>query len=574
MARQNDNLVKVVTTTGTHNLWYGILKKIPSFSDKLKETEELILSLPITSDELWYLFEIYSQGLDTSDINLSEWKLSILKFKCGISSKNVLSKFKLQPIPNLSLDNFNRICCSSGYITMAAFSEVSDYLSKIFPENFGNIYGYMGPETKTSAFIECSLRPKSKSETKQFGTNHSYNVSRAGEMVTYSIFRAILPPLPKGCKWKSTIYRDLIKNITLRMNELIITDMSGSQNFTEIQTSGLFSKLTHNYHTLSEQEQFLASQTNMYISLPLMLPWNLDKKSAWPVCTTPYNECIIGLTIPDIKKLVDGYCPGIEDLEFIDSCVSATYVMMNNDIRHNMGRLAHLRGKEKSVKIVYAPTSEPENEKTDSGDDTDFEDDDDDWVKNTFVDDKPTSQSESNFTQPISNKNKINPYSFHPPFDFQYTFIQTNKAILKGSDQTTEVALHFSKPVTTLILNFKSSIGDTFPNNIIFPFTDVVLFYENTPAFCWNAIDARDFLWRKCGRKPPKSGHSFLLPLTPDAFNKNVVPSCPDFSKLNSVRLVFSHNSDWIGEDWDIEISAYSYDIVRVAGGSMGKPFM
>lgn len=595
----NDSLVRVKTTTGSHQLWFGILKSIPTFQDRIagtyksppwknkdkdenkeEDSSHKCISLQITSDELWSLFEIYAEKIDISETDLSEWEWSILQFKCGIS-ESAISKFKSQPFSNFSLKGIKNVMVSSAFITMATFSELDKMVNKLSPLNIGNVYGYMYGDSKC-AFIESALR--CNSEEGNFGKCASYRLHRAGDVVTFSVFRAILPALPKGCIWRKTLYRDLIERIRFRANQLYVTSLTGAQNLSEAESSGIFPEITNNYLSLSDEERTWASETKMYVVLPLMLPWMMNKKEALAVKDIPCNDLIIELEFGNIQDLVEYSCgdENIDNINFVESEVCVDYIILPCEDRLKKG------GPHEGGKVQKKPS-----QKEDSNEEKNSEDHDNDWVRNTFISEGPRAipigRTPSPGTQTnclrlevltdqgggrkigFSSDAETTPSS---SYDMKITTFQDGIHHMRGTDKSTEIPLNFSYIVPGLILHFKSDVGDMLCGKIIYPFTDVVLRYENSSMLCYNAADARDMLWRKCGRKPPKNSHSFLIPLTPEMYNHALSSNAPNLSKINSVTLVLTHNPDWIGVDWDVQISALTTTVIEVLGGAIGFPII
>ena len=68
--------------------------------------------------------------------------------------------------------------------------------------------------------------------------------------------------------------------------------------------------------------------------------------------------------------------------------------------------------------------------------------------------------------------------------------------------------------------------------------------------------------------------HSFLLPFSPEMFNFESYPTGPDFSKLSNLTLTIYGNKLWEDTKWTVEITAVSFNVSRIVGGSIGLPVL
>jgi hypothetical protein len=551
---QNTTLIKVNLKDNFVWLWYGIVKDVPKLQDKIRKLEDgtYTCNLSINETELWYVFQRYVEGVAPDLIKLNEMQEILLQLKLGILDyKDVVEKYKNMPctIPMIK-DN---IGCGGAFVDLASEYEVSYCLKKLLPALSTDKYisHFISPDKEqNSAFASIYLSHDGRG---RLGDTQTFHLNRTGDIVTHTVLKIVTPVLPHGLRWKSNIYSKMIKSFSLKANEITLFTRSGSDNLTDIESLDLWPKYINCYNMLTLKEQNEASQFPMYIIMPLMLPWNQSKINTFPIVSVPFNDMKIEISYCDPSTIIDGaITPEISShVSSLISEIECDYMVVSNKDRANMGKMPTTISPQKVTEYTQK----------------------DGTKQSSFLLDKmqektpEAKEKDNNIGSPgcVEDALPTLPGKLLPMVQH---CISTHK--FTNGNKIIDINLHAHHRISGLVLNFSSNILEDLPQkSIIYPFKYIELRYgHSTIRWSIHAADARDYLWRKCGRKPPKSQHSFLLPFSPEMFNFKEYPVGPELEKIDDVSLRIYGNELWDDTDWNLEISGLVTNIVSYCGGS------
>lgn len=614
---KNDTLVKVNLSGSSPSfvwLWYGILKDIPTISEKIQKLEgekgDYFCNLDITKSDLWYFFQKYIEKVPVNMMDSKSWEDLTLNMKIGLNNfEDIFKKCKNQPcgIP-ITDGHFNSSGVTTAFVDLASKAELSDTLFRAFPSSCIDRYisHYIHKDdlknsiNSESAFATIFLR--SSEGISNFGNEENFSVNRSGDLVPHTLLKLLLPPLPKDLKWKTNIYSKIINSIKFTANELVVSERTGSDNLNDVESSGLWPKYINCYNKLSPEEQYIASSTPMYIIIPLMMLWQHSSKQSFPAVSLPFNELRITIKYGELKDLIDGFLGNRIIAQKLQSKLECDYILLHNNIRVKMGKRLfnyNSRNEIENSNIHHDPQNNAIKEPSEPTEKDNKSESDRSWLGKMMSCDSEEreclsekslsnensglkiegSTEESSTLRPVEpdlppDQPSVDPLNL-PSMEFPVIQHQhTNKSFINGKE-VTQVPLRFSHKISGLILTFSSNIIENLPpETIIYPFNYAEILFENTCRWSIHAADARDYLWRKCGRKPPKNQHSFLIPFSPEMFNFKKYPIGPDFSRLSNVSLNIYGNEFWEGTKWNVEVAALTTNVVRIHGGSMGFPIL
>lgn len=404
--------------------------------------------------------------------------------------------------------------------------------------------------------VPIPLQSQGSSKVRSGGSS-AHTVSRSGDYLLHNWLRITLPALTaeanKTVAWVPKIAHNLVQQITCEFNDMNLTSVidtavldAWAAFHVPASKQGAYDEMIGNTSDLTDFSPVAGTIASKVINLPLPFFWAADTGKGLPTAALPYNDIVMRCSFKDFSKcILAADSTAAYALEKASSANVTGFDNLELDVRA-WGEYAIVTNDERSM-MAAAPRD--------------------------IVVDFWQSSSEKDWASPSADNKGYNDIRYGGSVKAVYVAARNKGASAAGNvgsnylDDLPSVATGAALPATvTTQPSGRSAIAD------------LTLQYENTPrAHVPADISSLVTPYHHCPAVNRGQGHQgwHVISYTTDTGSLDPAGSS-NFGKLTNVSLAHKATTAAVasGSAFSVVSVAQMWDVVRVHGGTLGRPIV